>query len=101
MMRRRGTLIFFIFPFVVGALGLSRVRSPATVVVYSSEDQPCAEPILKDFEQDTHIHVSAVYDKEAAEHVMKRLIDEKDHPRADVYWANEPIHPDQLKALGI
>jgi len=101
MIRRRGMPIFCIFPLFVGVLGLSRVRSPATVVVYSSEDQPCAEPILKGFEQDTHIHVVAVYDKEAAEHIMKRLIDEKDNPQADVYWANEPIHPDQLKALGI
>jgi iron(III) transport system substrate-binding protein len=101
MIRRPGKLIFCFVALVVGALGLSCARSPVTVVVYSSEDQPCAEPILKDFEQDTHIHVVAVYDKEAAEHVMKRLIDEKNNPQADVYWANEPIHPDQLKALGI
>ncbi len=101
MIRRHGTLVLWTIPIVVGALGLLCARSPATVVVYSSEDQPCAEPILKDFEHDTHIHVAAVYDKEAAEHVMKRLIEEKDNPQADVYWANEPIHPDQLKALGI
>jgi iron(III) transport system substrate-binding protein len=32
---------------------------------------------------------------------MKRLIGEKDAPQADVYWANEPIHPDLLKTMGI
>src|SRR5690242_8487499 len=88
---------------IVAFVGLGRLRSqpPNMVVVYSSEDQPCAEPILKDFERDTGIHVSAVYDKEAATIVMKRLIDEKDSPKADVYWANEPVHPDELRALGI
>jgi iron(III) transport system substrate-binding protein len=79
----------------------SQRQSPATVVVYSSEDRPCSESILKDFERDSGIQVVAVYDKEAAEHVMKRLIEERDDPHADVYWANEPVHPDQLKALGI
>src|SRR5215471_13537239 len=86
---------------VFGGTPQSGSQSPPTVVVYSSEDQPCAEPILKDFENDTGIHVVAVYDKEAAEQVMRRLIEEKDNPRADVYWANEPVHPDQLKDLGI
>ncbi len=101
MIHRRRRLVLCIVLLTAGALGLSCARSPTTVVVYSSEDQPCAEPILKDFERGTHIHVVAVYDKEAAEHVMKSLIDEKDNPQADVYWANEPVHPDQLKALGI
>jgi iron(III) transport system substrate-binding protein len=81
--------------------GHSSAQSRPTVVVYSSEDRQCDEPILKDFEKETGIHVEAVFDKEAAEVVMKRLIDEKNDPRADVYWANEPVHPDTLKAMGI
>jgi len=81
--------------------GYSYPQSPSTVVVYSSEDRQCDEPILKDFEKDTGIHVEAVYDKEAAEVVMKRLVDERNDPQADVYWANEPVHPDTLKAMGI
>src|SRR5256885_4839799 len=68
-----------------------------TVVVYSSEDQVCSQPILQDFQKETGIRVEAVYDKEAAEVVMKRLLAEKDKPQADVYLANEPIHPDLLK----
>src|SRR5205823_14469191 len=47
------------------------------------------------------IRVHAVYGKEAAEQVMKRLLAEKDNPQADVYWANEPFHPDLLKEKGI
>ena len=71
------------------------------MVVYSSEDRVCSEPILKDFERDTGIHIVPVFDKESALVVTKRLIDEKDDPQADVYWANEPVHPDEMKALGI
>lgn len=76
-------------------------QEPAVVVVYSSEDQPCDEPILRDFEKESGIHVVALYDKEAAEVVMPRLIAEKLDPQADVYWANEPVHPDQLRSMGI
>ena len=86
---------------IFGGVPMSYSQSPPTVVVYSSEDQPCDEPILKDFERESGIHVVAVYDKEAAELVMKRFMDEKDDPQADVYWANEPVHPDQLRALGM
>lgn len=73
------------------------------VVVYVSEDQVFSEPILKDFERDTGIHVRAVYDTEEAKSTgaMNRLIAEKDNPQADVYWANEPIRAEALKQRGI
>ena len=88
--------------FAVAALSASlAAENDGSVVVYSSEDQPCSQPILHDFEHVSGIRVEAVYDKEAAEFVMKRLLAEKDHPQADVYWANEPIHPDLLKEAGI
>jgi iron(III) transport system substrate-binding protein len=103
--QRLATLVFVGVIVVVAAHSSysqsSSGQALATVVVYSSEDRACAEPILEDFERDTGIHVAAVYDKEAAGYVMKRLIDEKGDPQADAYWANEPIHPDQLKGLGI
>lgn len=69
------------------------------VVVYVSEDQVFSEPILKDFEQETGIHVKAVYDTEEAKSTgaMNRLIAEKNNPQADVYWANEPIRAEVLK----
>lgn len=71
----------------------------STVVVYVSEDQVFAEPILKDFERDTGIRVKAVYDAEETKGtgVMNRLIAEKNNPQADVYWANEPIRAEVLK----
>lgn len=71
----------------------------STVVVYVSEDQVFSDPILKDFERDTGIHVKAVYDTEETKGtgVMNRLIAEKNNPQADVYWANEPIRAEVLK----
>ncbi len=74
-----------------------RTQIDNRVVVYSSEDRICSEPILKQFESDTGIVVDPVFDKEAAENVMKRLIEEQDKPQADVYWANEPVHPDRAR----
>jgi iron(III) transport system substrate-binding protein len=73
------------------------------VVVYVSEDQVFSEPILKDFEADTGIRVMAVFDTEETKStgVMNRLIAEKGNPRADVYWANEPIRAIVLKQRGI
>lgn len=75
------------------------VGAEPTVVVYVSEDQVFSEPILKDFEMDTGIHVKAVYDTEETKGtgVMNRLIAEKNNPQADVYWANEPIRAEVLK----
>lgn len=88
--------------FVLSGVALSDAPGVNSgLVLYSSEDQPCSEPIIHDFERDTGIKVSAVYDKESAEVVMKRLIAEKDAPQADVYWANEPTHPDLLKEMEI
>jgi iron(III) transport system substrate-binding protein len=64
-----------------------------TVVLYTSVDQPFAEPILKQFEQASGIEVQAVYDVEAAKTtgLVNRLIAEKDSPRADVFWNSEII----------
>ena len=47
-----------------------------SVVVYVSEDQVFSEPILKDFEKETGIHVNAVFDTEESKStgVMLSLI---------------------------
>ena len=78
-------------------------RSDNVVVVYVSEDQVFSEPILKDFERDTGIRVKAVYDTEETKSagVMNRLIAEKNHAQADVYWANEPIRAEVLRQQGV
>lgn len=78
-------------------------RSEPTVVVYASQDQVYAEPILKRFEQQTGIRVRAVYDSEAVKTVglVNRLIAERANPRCDVFWNNEEFRTRQLEAQGI
>lgn len=71
-----------------------------TVVVYVSEAQVFAEPILRDFEKASGITVQAVYDSKTAG-VIDRLIAESNTPQADVYWANEPVRAELLKQRGI
>jgi len=85
--------------------GCTRTNKPIAkeVVAYVSEDQVFSEPILKDFERETGVHVRAVYDTEEAKSTgaMNRLIAEKNNPQADVYWANEPIRAEVLRQRGI
>ncbi len=80
--------------------GQTRTR---TVTVYVSEDQVFSAPILQDFTRETGIEVQAIYDTEEAKSTgaMNRLLAEKNNPRADVYWANEPIRAEVLKQKGI
>lgn len=87
------------------AVGCKKASSPApaTVVIYVSEDQVFAEPILRDFEKETGIQVRAVYDTEEAKSagVMNRLLAEQANPQADVYWANEPMRAAMLQQRGV
>jgi len=73
------------------------------VVIYCSVDQMYAEPILKDFEKQTGIHVKAVYDSEAVKSVglVNRLRAEAKNPQADVFWNNEMARSYQLFQEGV
>ncbi|HID06481.1 MAG TPA: extracellular solute-binding protein [Armatimonadetes bacterium] len=73
------------------------------VVVYTSLDRDYAEPILKDFERQSGIRVLAVYDTEATKTtgLVNRLIAERKHPRADVFWSSEVGRTVILKRKGI
>src|SRR5690242_6067813 len=73
------------------------------VVIYTSQDQVYAEPILKQFEQQTGVKARAVYDSEAVKTVglVNRLIAEKNHPQCDSFWNNEELRTRQLAAQGL
>lgn len=88
-------LIFFI--------NWARSRSSNFVVAYCAQDQIYAEPFFKDFEKITGIQVRAVYDSEAVKTVglANRLLAEKDHPQADVFWGNEEMRTRQLAAQDV
>ncbi len=84
---------------VLAALTGGCQRSSSEVVVYTSEDQVFSEPILKDFEKTSGIKVRAVYDTEETKStgVALRIVAERAHPQADVFWANEPLRPVMLQ----
>jgi iron(III) transport system substrate-binding protein len=92
---------------MLAAAGVCGCQSPpparAIVVIYTSVDQPFAEPILRDFEQTSGIQVQPVYDVEAAKTtgLVQRLIAEKERPRADVFWNGEIIQTLVLKQEGV
>src|SRR5437016_1382635 len=69
-----------------------------TVIVYASQDEVYAEPILEEFTKETGIKVRAVYDSEAVKTVglANRLLAERAHPQCDVFWNNEELRTRQL-----
>lgn len=74
-----------------------------TVVVYTSVDQPFAEPILTQFETATGIDVQPVYDIEASKTtgLVNRLIAERESPTADIFWNSEFVQTLVLKTEGV
>ena len=75
-------------------------RDRTAVIVYTSQDQVFAEPILKEFTKQTGIKVRAVYDSEAVKTVglANRLLAENNHPQCDVFWNNEELRTRQIAA---
>ena len=73
------------------------------VILYCAQDQTYAEPLLKQFEQETGIKVKAVYDSEAVKTVglANRLLAERSHPQCDVFWGNEELRTRQLAAQNV
>lgn len=97
----------FLVAFGLALLCLPFLSACATgenaVVVYTSRDQLYAEPVLKAFERETGIRVLAVYDTGATKTVglTNRLLAEKDHPQADVFWNSEVVRTIVLKRAGV
>jgi len=76
--------------FVTFFLGCQK-QEVREVVIYTSLDQVFSEPVLQKYEADTGVKVKAVYDVEATKTtgLVNRLIAEKSHPQADVFWNSE------------
>ncbi len=83
--------------------GCNSGTPPKEVVVYTSVDRHHAEPVLNTFEKLSGIRVQAVYDVEATKTtgLVNRLLAEKGHPRADVFWNGEFVQTLFLKEKGI
>jgi len=72
------------------------------VVVYTSVDQVYAERIIGECKE-LGLDVAAAFDSEASKTtgLFKRLIEERDRPRADVFWNNEACRTLQLVESGL
>ncbi len=73
------------------------------MIIYTSQDEVFAEPILREFEKQTGIEARPVYDSEAVKTVglVNRLLTEREHPQCDVFWNNEEFRTRQLAARGV
>jgi iron(III) transport system substrate-binding protein len=106
----RGLLIAFLLVAVFACFFLVPGSRPGAakfhervVIVYCAQDQTYAEPLLKQFEQETSIKVKAVYDSEAVKTVglANPLLAERSHPQCDVFWGNEELRTRQLAAQDV
>lgn len=79
------------------------VSGAETVTVYVSTDRVFSEPVLQAYEKKTGVAVKAVYDTEETKStgLANKLLAEKAHPRADVFWSNEPVRTLVLQAKGV
>jgi iron(III) transport system substrate-binding protein len=73
------------------------------VVAYCAQDQVYAEPLFQDFEKQTGIRVREVFDNEAVKTVglANRVLAERHHPQADLFWGNEEMRTRQLATQGV
>jgi iron(III) transport system substrate-binding protein len=78
-------------------------RDRGELVLYTSIDEPYARQIIDEFTQRTGIRVNLVTDAEASKSVglAERLRAERDRPRANVWWGNEPFHTVRLAREGL
>lgn len=70
---------------------LLRSAGPEPLVVYCAHDAVYADEILRKFQKDTGIPVEVRFDTEATKSLglTEMLINEKESPRADVFWNNQ------------
>jgi iron(III) transport system substrate-binding protein len=94
---RNGVAIVIAAAAVVSAVALfvfsSGETGPRPLVVYCAHDSVFSESILDQFEAETGIDVDVRFDTEATKalSLVNLLIQEKNHPRCDVFWNNEVL----------
>lgn len=96
----------FMLAVLVGVIAplMSCNREPrADLVLYSSVDDYLLRDVVQAFEEQTGMRVDVVGDTEVTKTtgLMQRLLDEKDAPRADVWWSSEPFATVRLAREGV
>ncbi len=84
-------------------LALGSCAPEPDVVIYCALDQVHAEPILRRFEAQTGLKVHAEFDVEAHKTVglVRRIREETNRTRCDVFWNNEFAHTVALAEDGL
>ncbi|MBL8885200.1 MAG: extracellular solute-binding protein [Phycisphaerales bacterium] len=74
-----------------------------SIVLYVSADDALFRPVIKSFEEKTGTKVQIVGDTEATKTfgLVRRLLDERDKPKADLFWCSEPIGVIRLADTGV
>jgi iron(III) transport system substrate-binding protein len=91
---------FFAFILLLASCSGSRSEE---VVVYTSVDDLYAKEIFAAFTKETGIRVLPVFDTEESKTLglVHRLISEKDHAQADVFWSGDCARSALLKKKGV
>src|SRR4051812_8144260 len=108
---KRGIVVLGSF-VVLAATGCQNSQTPNTsnrpggeraVVVYSSADKEFAELIFHAYEQKTGVKILPLYDTEETKTagLTSRLVAEKGHPRADVFWSSDTSRAVALVEQGV
>ncbi len=100
-MNIKNLIIILLIVFLT--ISCTNTKPKNKVIIYTSVDQVFSSQILKKFEHETGIHIKAVYDTEASKAVglEKRLLAEKEHPKADLFWNSENLRTARLDAHSI
>ncbi len=103
MVRRFRLVLAFAVALTLFCGCKTKEQSSGTVVLYTSVDEPFVRPLIQRFEQQTGVTVKLVTDAEASKTagLSEKVIAEKDHPQADVYWGNEPFHTINMAEQGV
>ena len=102
MLRRIFSLVLVLFS-IVFLSSCSKKEPPREVVLYCSADQHFAEPIIKDFEQQSGIKVLTRFDTEASKTkgLVEKLKSEEENPLCDVFWSSEIFYTIRLAKQGL
>jgi iron(III) transport system substrate-binding protein len=86
-----------VLALLTGLCGAGCGKQP-DLVLYCSLDQEFAEPLIRQFEQESGLSVQAQFDIEASKTVglVQRIREEGRNPRCDVFWSSEIGHTVQL-----
>ena len=99
-----GWLVLWGMVIMLMGAGCDRESADRDVVVlYTSLNEPTARAVIDAFEQQTGIRVIVQADTERDKTVglVRTLIEERDRPRADVFWNSEATQMVRLKQAGV